>query len=81
MEGAEQLAASMGLKAIVMTDGMEATVVPAGIGDLIKEMRTQSAAINRLAQSNEMLVQAMAEGEGMDPEDRPATVGLNGRPL
>ena len=37
--------------------------------------------INRFAQSNEMLVQAMAEGEGMDPEDRPITVGLNGRPL
>ena len=49
---------------------------------LLTALTKQTEAINRLAMSNEMLVlQAMAEGEGMDAEDRPATVGLNGRPL
>lgn len=81
MQDVEELAESMGLKAIVLTDGMDATVIPPGIGDLINEMRSQSAAINRLAQSNEMLVQAMADSEGMDLEDRVPSVGLNGRPL
>lgn len=48
---------------------------------LLLALTKQADAINRLAQSNEMLVQAMAEGEGIEPEDRPPTVGLNGRPL
>lgn len=39
-----------------------------------------TAAINRLAASNGMLVQAMAEGEGVDDQRIPS-VGLNGRPL
>jgi hypothetical protein len=43
-------------------------------------MQEQTAAINRLAQSNEMLVQAMAEGDGMD-DDRPATQYLDGSPV
>lgn len=33
---------------------------------LIAALHEQTAAINRLAQSNEMLVHAMAEGDGMD---------------
>lgn len=56
--------------------GQEGFLIP-----LLTALTKQTEAINRLAQSNEMLVQAMAEGEGMDPEDRPITVGLNGRPL
>jgi len=79
MQDAEQLAASMGLKAIVLTDGMDATVIPAGISELVQEMRTQSAALNRLAASNEALIQAMIESEGMD-EDLPPRTYLNGKP-
>ena len=37
-----------------------------GLMALTQEMRQQTSAIDRLAQSNEMLVQAMAEGDGMD---------------
>lgn len=75
---AEPLAQEMGLKCLVFADGMDATVVPAGMSELVQEMRAQSAAINRLAASNEMLVQAMAEDQGMD-EPEPATY-LSGRP-
>jgi hypothetical protein len=46
---------------------------------LVQEMRQQTAAANRLAQSNEMLVRAMAEGEDMD-DIAPATY-LDGRPI
>lgn len=56
--------------------GQEGFLIP-----LLTALTKQTDAINRLAQSNEMLVQAMAEGEGIEPEDRPPTVGLNGRPL
>lgn len=56
--------------------GQEGYLIP-----LLTALAKQTEAINRLAQSNEMLVQAMADSEGMDPEDRPVTVGLNGRPL
>ena len=38
---------------------------------LVQEMRQQTAAANRLAQSNEALVQAMAEAEGVDSEGGP----------
>ena len=48
---------------------------------LIAALSAQTEALNRLAASNEALVEAMTDSEGMDPEDRPPTVGLNGRPL
>lgn len=77
-ETAEPLAQEMGLKCLVFADGMDATVIPAGMSELVQEMRAQSAAINRLAASNEMLVQAIAEDQGMD-EPEPTTY-LSGRP-
>lgn len=77
-EEAERFALPMGLKVLIVADGMDATVVPAGMSELVQEMRAQSAAINRLAASNEMLVQAMAEEQGMD-EPEPTTY-LSGRP-
>lgn len=72
---------AMGLKLLLLQDGMDATVMPAGMADLVSVMRAQAEAISRLAASNEALVQAMAEAEGVDPDDVPATVGLNGRSL
>ncbi|MDX4957908.1 hypothetical protein [Delftia acidovorans] len=47
---------------------------------LINVLAEQAAAINRLAQSNEALVQAMAQ-DGEMGDDLPPTVGLNGRSL
>lgn len=47
---------------------------------LINALAEQAAAINRLAQSNESLVQAMAQ-DGEMGDDLPPTVGLNGKPL
>lgn len=74
-------AKEVGMKVLLLQDGMDATVVPAGMADLVAVMRAQTEAISRLAASNEALVQAMAEAEGVEPWDVPATVGLNGRAL
>lgn len=41
-----------------------------GLSKLIQAMTEQTAAISRLAQSNEALVQAMAENEGIDDDDQ-----------
>lgn len=47
---------------------------------LIAALHEQTAAINRLAASNEMLVQAMAEGGDMG-DDLPPTQYLDGSPV
>lgn len=78
-ERANELAAKMGLRAITVTDGIDATVIPAGIGELVKAIGAQTEAVTRLAVSNEALVQAMIESEGMD-EDFPPRTYLNGKP-
>lgn len=80
-QAAQELANPMGLQALILADGMDAQVIPAGLDRLIAEMRANTASNNRIAASVEALVQAMAEAEGVDPEDVPATVGLNGRPI
>lgn len=46
---------------------------------LVQEMRHQTAATNRLAQSNEALVQAMAESDDMD--DRAPAHYMDGSPI
>lgn len=49
--------------------------------EMVGQWKALADSIARLAASNEALVQAMAEAEGVDPEDVPAKVGLNGRAL
>lgn len=49
--------------------------------ELIEAIRQQTDAINRLASSNAALVQAMAEAEEMDGEDREQATYLDGRTL
>ena len=44
-----------------------------------QEMRTLTLAIRQLAQSNEALIQAMAEGDGMD--EAAPQVYMDGRPV
>lgn len=46
---------------------------------LIEEMRLQTAATNRLAQSNEAIVKAMAEAEDADPDDMGGYTNLSQR--
>lgn len=48
------------------------------LAELIEAIRQQTDAINRLANSNAALVQAMAEADGMDDEDREPTTYLDG---
>lgn len=47
---------------------------------LLQALSEQTAAINRLAQSNEMLVQAMAEGDEQGPDAEPR-VYMDGSPV
>lgn len=49
--------------------------------ELIEAIRQQTDAINRLAASNAALVQAIAEAEGMDDEEREPTTYLDGSTL
>ena len=52
---------------------------PEGLSLLIAAMTKQTEAITRLAQSNEMLVQAMIDSEGMDSGDMSSSSAyLNG---
>jgi hypothetical protein len=50
-----------------------------GLSTLVQALQQQTAAINRMAASNEALVQAMAEAEPVDPDVWPV-LGLDGRP-
>lgn len=74
------VAESQGLQAMAVTEGLDIQVIPGSLGDLVDAMTIQSAAITRLAESNEMLVQAMAES-GDCGEDLPATTYMNGEPV
>lgn len=57
------------------------TPVPAdSLTLLIAALHEQTAAINRLASSNEALVQAMAESEDGDPDAEPRTY-MDGSPV
>lgn len=57
------------------TPGLEACLI-----QLVQELKAQTAAITRLARSNEALVQAMAEAEGMDEGAMPR-VDMSGKPI
>lgn len=48
---------------------------------LIAAMQAQTQAINRLAQSNEALVQAMIDSEGMPSDEGQSTAYLSGAPV
>lgn len=50
------------------------------LAPLVAALMGQTEAINRLAQSNEMLVQAMAEDAGVN-EDGPVSHYLDGSPV
>lgn len=43
------------------------------MSELIEAIRQQTAAINRMAESNMALVAAMAEAEGLDEDQEPTT--------
>lgn len=49
--------------------------------ELIEAIRQQTDAINRLASSNAALVQAMAEAEGLDEDERGPDTYLDGSTL
>jgi len=50
------------------------------MAELVDAIRQQTDAINRLANSNAALVQAMAEAEGLEEEDQAPDTYLDGRP-
>lgn len=50
----------------------------AGLPELIRAIQDQTKAITRLAQSNEMLVQAMIESEGLGDQEIQLQTFLDG---
>lgn len=70
----------MGIEGVVIGDDLDVSVHH-DLTPLVQAIGNQVAAINRLAASNEALVQAMAESEGVDTDDMAPRVGLNGRAL
>lgn len=73
------IANKLGLIPLVVEDTMAVEFLPCAPGELINALNAQAEAISRLAQSNEALVQAMAES-GDYGEDPPATTYMNGAP-
>lgn len=69
--------AESGLPSGLLSHGQE---LAAYLTPLLQALSEQTAAINRLAQSNEMLVQAMAEGDEQDPDAEPR-VYMDGSPV
>lgn len=51
------------------------------MSDLVGAIRQQTAAMQRLVESNAALIQAMAESEGMDDEDGEPPKYLDGSTL
>lgn len=49
--------------------------------ELVEAIRQQTSAIQQLVESNAALIQAMAEAEGMDDEDREPNTYLDGSTL
>lgn len=78
-ESVMPLAQSLNLEVMVLDASVEVEVRYSQ-DPILVALRDQIIAINRLAQSNEMLVQAMAEGDGID-DGRPATQYLDGSPV
>lgn len=48
---------------------------------LVQAISAQTLGMAAMTENIRLLIEAMAEAEGVDPEDVPAKVGLNGRPI
>ena len=75
-EAAQPVCEALKLRCIVVENGVDAGV-SYDLSPLISAMLAQTEAINNLAESNRLLIQAMAEADGMDPEP---TQYLDGAP-
>ncbi len=77
----EQTANALNLEPLILFDGAEASIQTDNTA-LIAAIGAQVEAINRLAASNEALVQAMAEAGGEEEGDEPGTSGtyMDGSP-
>lgn len=51
------------------------------MAELITALRQQTDAINRLANTNAALIEAMAEAEGLDDDEREPSTYLDGEPI
>jgi hypothetical protein len=87
ISAAQQEAVKRMLAPIVRSLSAELAVLPCGVSasfspdlmPLVDALTVQTAAINRLAQSNELLVQAMSEGGDL-PDEGMSTTFLDGSP-
>ncbi|GAB3099758.1 hypothetical protein GCM10027217_18300 [Pseudomaricurvus hydrocarbonicus] len=72
------MAKRLGAEGLVVEDGMDVEL-HSDFGPLIEMMAEQTVAIQALADSNMLLVQAMAEADS--DEVSGTELGLNGKPL
>ena len=79
-ESAEAWSKGSGFKAVVLGYGVEAEVHH-DLMPLVDAITKQTEAIQKLADSNEALIQAMAEAEGLDEDDREPGTYLDGSTL
>lgn len=78
-EYGQTLAESVGMTLAVMSGGIK-TEVHHDIGSLVEAIKLQTQAITALAESNMMLVEAMGQEDGGDP-DAPPAYYMDGTPV
>lgn len=79
-EYGQTVADSMGMSFAVLPGGVKAAV-HSDIRDLVEAMKAQAAAIAALAESNMLLIEAVAQdGEDSDPDAAPRTY-MDGSPV
>ncbi|MCO7575338.1 MULTISPECIES: hypothetical protein [Pseudomonas chlororaphis group] len=69
----------MGFKALVLDGGATAQLQP-DLGELLAEQRKQTALLEQIATQNLALIEALADDQGLDPEQQPMSY-LSGAPV
>lgn len=68
----------LGFQALVLDGGITAQLQP-NMADLLAEQQKQTALLEQIATQNLALIEALADGEGADPDVLPSTY-LDGSP-
>lgn len=68
----------LGFQALVLDGGITAQLQP-NMADLLAEQQKQTALLEQIATQNLALIEALADGEGADPDVPPSTY-LDGSP-
>lgn len=72
------LADRLGVQLLVLDGGFTAQLQP-GVSELLSEQKKQTAILERMERQQGLLIQALAEDQGEDP-DAPPTTYIDGTP-